>query len=176
MTSLPGFTAEASLYQSRGPYYQAAGEAPSESRQSVALAQPPSIPGGPAPPPIEVAPWGVAWCILPAGKEKNLPCYTYKQAYFDRSCNRYLEGAGRWCTSGTVPLGSQGESRCTSGTGICTRTKRLYYDASCRLVEEVGPPVCDSCPEGWDDCIRNCRNEGGSGPECSRECIQRGCD
>jgi|SRR5215217_4045336 len=37
--TVPGFTAEASLYQTRGHYYQAAGETFSQRRRPVALAQ-----------------------------------------------------------------------------------------------------------------------------------------
>jgi|SRR5215217_3003765 len=152
--TMPGFTATASLYRARGHYYQAAGEAPSESWQSVALAQP-------------NAPWGVARCNLPAGMEGNLPCFTVKSAYYDRYCNRYVEGVGRGCGWPWQP-GPQGESKCTKRTGSFTQTKRLYFDSNCRLVEEV-----NLCPEGFRACVSNCMREGGIGPYCDDVCQGR---
>ena len=167
----PGFTAEASLYESRGHYYYQVGQTFGQSQGVVSLAQP----------------VGVARCMWP---DPSLPsnCRYKVEAWYDDSGERNRNFPGTVCfydPSNPPPPGrvASGEARWTGPvspqTPTCTVTKTLFYNANCQLFESVGTPACvdpGPCPEGWDACIRNCRNEGGSGPECSRECIQRGCD
>jgi len=184
--TMPGFTATASLYRARGHYYQAAGEALTLSSRTVSLGQIAPAQG------IGTSTGSASCSWLDPNDPSGRCTYTVSAAY-DSSGNigcRIGEVVSskpclRWhyCRlpdEGPPPLGPRGESTWTGRiTGNCKQTKRLYYDGNCQLIEDASPPVCthpESCPEGWDDCIRNCRNEGGSGPECSRYCIGRGCD
>jgi len=175
--TMPGFTAEASLYESRGHYYCQVGQTFGQGQGVVGLAQ---AVGGP-----RATAEGAARCMWP---DPSLPsnCRYQVQAWYDISGEALNNPPGTACfydPNNPPPPGriASGEATWTGPlpqAPHCTLRKRMFYDGNCRLFESVATPSCAArpCPEGWDDCIRNCRNEGGSGPECSRECIQRGCD